>query len=519
MIYLSKNEIKVKILKMVVPFSIFIFLFLSFYNIHYPGLYYDEMLFVNAALGGHSDLFIHKKIFQVPISLMPYIGALKAWLYYPIFKFFDVSAISVRLPMIFIGAATLYLNYRIVKLLFGLTAAYFFIILASVEPSTILHTRFDWGPTALMMLFRASLLLSLLLWIRSKNDNYMIYIALSFFFGIFDKLNFIWIIAASFISFACVYPNDFFIFVDRIRRSLTKIISFFILFIMTFLLLKQVRISGEIEPLNFFTRGDYVYKMILGSISGDGVYSFITGMQNAFGIYQLYIFSLIAFLSAGIVLFLRSKNDEVRSFIFILIFILLVLFQLFFTKQATGPHHIATIAPFWLILISAGLSQFYNLENKKYAIHFFVLASCFLLFISSLVVTLQDIRGIKSNPRARFDPASYNLSSEIIKTKIPRVVCVDWGTATIIQGLTQDKLKIIDYWPIFNDKFTSNKERWLSSSLLDGNTLFIVSAEKVESFPDTRIHFLDFIRKNSEKIKLYKLIFDSSGRPLYEIYI
>ena len=72
---------------------------------------------------------------------------------------------------------------------------------------------------------------------------------------------------------------------------------------------------------------------------------------------------------------------------------------------------------------------------------------------------------------------------------------------------------------IFNDKFTSNKERWLSSSLLDGNTLFIVSAEKVESFPDTRIHFLDFIRKNSEKIKLYKVIFDSSGRPLYEIYI
>ena len=163
-------------------------------------------------------------------------------------------------------------------------------------------------------------------------------------------------------------------FVDRVRRSFTKIISLFILFIMTFLLLKQVTLTGEIEPLNFFTRGDYVYKMILASISGDGVYSFITGMQNAFGIYQLYIYSFMVFLSAGIVLFFRSKNEQARSFVFILLFILLVLFQLFFTKKATGPHHIATIVPFWLILISAGLSKFYNLKNNKNIIHFFVLA-------------------------------------------------------------------------------------------------------------------------------------------------
>jgi hypothetical protein len=142
----------------------------------------------------------------------------------------------------------------------------------------------------------------------------------------------------------------------------------------------------------------------------------------------------------------------------------------------------------------------------------------FLLFTYSLFIVFQDIQGIKSSPRSPFDPASYNLSSEIIKTKIPRIVCVDWGTATIIQGLSQGKLRVLDYWPIFNDDFTSNKERWLSLSLLDGNTLFIVSAKNAEVFPGTRLHFIDFVRKNSQKIKLYKVILDINGRPLYEIY-
>jgi hypothetical protein len=52
-----------------------------------PGCQYDELLFGNAALGvvdPHS--FLHRTVVGVPVLLMPYIGALKAYLYYPIFK-------------------------------------------------------------------------------------------------------------------------------------------------------------------------------------------------------------------------------------------------------------------------------------------------------------------------------------------------------------------------------------------------------------------------------------------------
>ena len=65
--------------------------------IQYPGLHYDEMLFVNAALGAIDNSFIVEKIGSVPIYLCTYMGALKAYLYYPIFVLFGVSALSVRL--------------------------------------------------------------------------------------------------------------------------------------------------------------------------------------------------------------------------------------------------------------------------------------------------------------------------------------------------------------------------------------------------------------------------------------
>src|SRR6185436_13564341 len=51
-----------------------------------PGVEYDEVLFVNAALGGHwaNGGFVARRLFGVPTMVMPYSGALKSWLYAPI---------------------------------------------------------------------------------------------------------------------------------------------------------------------------------------------------------------------------------------------------------------------------------------------------------------------------------------------------------------------------------------------------------------------------------------------------
>ena len=53
---------------------------------------------LNAALGGHYPNFVSDRLFGVPTMVMPYTGALKSWLYYPVFQLFGVSVTSVSHP-------------------------------------------------------------------------------------------------------------------------------------------------------------------------------------------------------------------------------------------------------------------------------------------------------------------------------------------------------------------------------------------------------------------------------------
>src|SRR5262249_11636488 len=88
-----------------------LYLALATYKIHLPGLYYDEILFVGPATGDQPYL----KCFGLPLLVFPYIGALKAWIYTPIFALFGVSPVTIRLPAILISCGTLALGYFLVR--------------------------------------------------------------------------------------------------------------------------------------------------------------------------------------------------------------------------------------------------------------------------------------------------------------------------------------------------------------------------------------------------------------------
>jgi hypothetical protein len=51
-----------------------LFTFLAAYRIQLPGLYYDEVAFVNAAQGAPDNTFIYMKLGSVPVLIFPYMG-------------------------------------------------------------------------------------------------------------------------------------------------------------------------------------------------------------------------------------------------------------------------------------------------------------------------------------------------------------------------------------------------------------------------------------------------------------
>ncbi len=132
------------------PICAAIFILLSCAVLPYPGIQTDEAIFSCTYYQPlqTADGF---KAFQhfVPTMLISYLGALKSWLYYPIFQLFTPGVWSLRLPMVLVGGASVWLFTIFLRRLHGERAAWFGGLLLATDPIVIQTTTFDWGPVAL----------------------------------------------------------------------------------------------------------------------------------------------------------------------------------------------------------------------------------------------------------------------------------------------------------------------------------------------------------------------------------
>src|ERR1041385_1911898 len=164
-----------------------IFILLATYRVQLPGLYMDEVDFVNAAQGGHEDTMIHMRMGPVPVLIMPYLGALKAWLYAPIFYLFGVSAVTIRLPAVLLAAITLLILAHFLRAKIGLVWSSIAVWIIAVDPANILPSRVDWGPTVLMHFFQAAIFALWISYLDVAKAWKLLVIFIAPGLGFFDK--------------------------------------------------------------------------------------------------------------------------------------------------------------------------------------------------------------------------------------------------------------------------------------------------------------------------------------------
>lgn len=157
----SRNLFK-KILKKDNPFLLLVpallgYLFFSTLFIGLPGLYYDEVIFMDSATPGKISAPFYAwnlgKI-QIPVMILPYLGALKAYFYTPLLFIFYPSPALIRLPAILFGLGALLFSFFFLRQLLGNKIALIATYLVAMDPSYIFQTRLDWGPVALMLFFK-----------------------------------------------------------------------------------------------------------------------------------------------------------------------------------------------------------------------------------------------------------------------------------------------------------------------------------------------------------------------------
>jgi 4-amino-4-deoxy-L-arabinose transferase-like glycosyltransferase len=484
------------------------------------GLYYDEMFFVNAALGRPAgNLFVSLEWHGVPLMLMPYIGALKAWIYYPIFKIFGVTALSVRLPAILIGASAIWITYEYVRRLFSPSAGWIAASLLAVDPSFIFHTRWDWGTTALMMFLKSLFLVGVCEWLRTGR-LWPCWLALgAAALGVFDKLNFMWVPVAAGLSILIVYPRRVWEFVRRDRLNAALFLGAVVAMLTTFLIYQQTHLPKNwwISPSQMQARWAEVLRLLRISVGGAGPYFFIFAREIPSASIHVVVLGMASLLAVCAAASGLRSGSNLRSLTFLAVFGTFIFLQLFITRQATGSHHIMMLCPVGLVLL-AGLTWTAFRTQRRISS---ILATVALLAVvtSSLRVDLDYLKSPEQSVRnPNWDRGSYALLGFAQQHRQQRFICVDWGIATVLVGLTQGKVDCRDYWPMFMSSLPLSQAEWIEREFANTNTIFVLHAAGAEAFSQTRSNFFALASERQWHLDLIGSLPRSDGQMLVEFY-
>jgi 4-amino-4-deoxy-L-arabinose transferase-like glycosyltransferase len=142
------------------------------------GIQADEVLFVTPFFKGATPLYSWQvEAARIPVMIMDYIGALKSWLYWPIFQVWPASVWSIRLPACLVSVATLIIFGDLVRRVAGVGAALWAAVFLATDATFTLTNVYDWGPVALLLLATVSFMN---LVNRYAESNRIVYLGCAF---------------------------------------------------------------------------------------------------------------------------------------------------------------------------------------------------------------------------------------------------------------------------------------------------------------------------------------------------
>jgi 4-amino-4-deoxy-L-arabinose transferase-like glycosyltransferase len=516
--------------------AVCVFVLLAAYRIELPGPYYDELYFVNAAVGAPDNTFIHMRLGQLPFLQSPYMGALKAWGYAPIFRLFGVSALTMRLPAILLGALTLLIFYRAMRDRIGHPWAAIVVWIMAVDPANLFPSRLDWGPTVLTHFFQAAILA---LWFsyRDKAARWkIILICVCAGLGFFDRFNFVWLLSAFAIGICLCYPDslrDLWASSSRFTRWMAIILALLALGIMLYLILPLL--LNVPHPTRAPTTNlQLKWRGLVDALSGAAVAYFI--FESAAGIIRFasYWLIVVAGFLALACLFSPMSNALAREnrknglFCFLIAFLIFV--QIVITPQAGGPHHYLMVFPWPLLALAfLGKSVYTQLATKNFwhlgSLLFGSAAVC--LFVVNVHNSAEYLSHFRANPHysPRWSPEIYSLSHYVNEHgfKAKSIICVDWGLHTQLHALAPTKLRrqMHDDWSTFQTLSQKDKESEtaaLNYVFPEGKSLVVTFGPLKETLPEARRNFLAVLATRPElKSRLVKE-FWFGDEKIYEVY-
>jgi hypothetical protein len=478
------------------------------YQIHSPGLYMDEMDFVGAATGKRP----YRGWLGIPLLIAPYVGALKAWTYIPVFALFGVSAVSIRLPVVLISCGTLALGYALVRRNLTPGWAIAFTAACVVHPGFVLQTKVDWGPVVLMLFFKALCLYLLVKWLEtSRLFSWPLAGAITACgLGFFDKFNFIWFVVALLGATLVVYWRE-------IRAKLTGVSKNLVAAIATAIIAAGALVLLIVLPL--------VQPPHIQSVSGRILQMWLlydvtsTGGATAFLWFKApssiplwpgwaVLAATASFLLLNFAFYRRGPGSNfpvysraLRFCIWCLLMFTAIFAQIVITPQAEGPHHTLMLFPLDLLACFAAAFLFTNtMSGRKRYVATLLEGIVLLIWAGSEMQSLQSHFRLFRNAssfRGRWSPRVELLADylNINGKQVNKIYCVDWGIGNQLAALCRPKIgrKIRDRWWAFKDWSAQKPDAEATVKATFSpqvKALYLTFTEENSVFPDARHNFL-----------------------------
>ncbi len=474
------------------PLCALVFILLALTVLPHAGVQTDEALFAGIIFQPYESLdFFRAFHHSVPTMLMSYVGALKTWLYYPIFQLFPPGVWSLRLPMVLLGGCSVWLFTLFLAKLHGERAAWFGGLLMATDPILLLTTTFDWGPVAIqhfLLLAAGVLLLRPALWSW----------CLAFFclgLALWNKALVTW----TFIGFALPLLALFPALLWRTFhwKRLLLALAFFVLGAFPFLRYNVRKPAATVSQNVNLTFDELAPKsrLLYETFRGYALMEYITYEPKS---PQRWTYVPLALLAAMILLLIwPSRLGWLPIIAGAITFLLMAV-----TKNAGGAvHHQVLIFPLQYWAIAAAFTA-PKISRPTFA--WVVVA--LLALDNARVLNIYRQSLVTEGSPASWTNAIFRLADRLQAQPKPARI-YDWGMTDNLTLLTRGKVPLV--W---------TERPFPPASLAAPDTLWVGTIKPFEAFANINQDFQQAVEAaGMERVNL-ETITDRRGRPVYEVF-
>ena len=466
-----------------------LFLALGCAVIPYLGAQADETLFAQPWYTGDT---------QQKLMLLPYLGTLKTWLYYPFRLWAKPSVWALRVPALLTGCATLVIFFGLLRRFLGSVApAAAGLAILTTDPVFVLCHAFDWGPVSL----------HLLLWVgflRAFEANRYALAGLCAGLGLWNKAVFIWNLGGFGVAILVLYWRPLWTFVRS--RALAVFLAFFVAGIAPLIwynLITEAATKTAVRNFGWDAMNGKV-SIVAHTLTGDGLFGYLTPRPAQA---QSANFLLIPAIALAALVAWRGAYGRAVAAALLCAFV--TWFQMAIGRETGGSvHHAILLWPIPAFVIACGLALL-----PRPAIATVTLALCSL----NLFVWSQYFRQLRNEGAmsSAWTDASTPLVAKLQESK-GSVVAADWGILEPARYLTRSRIELHSiafelYLP------SDDASRAVEQSLKDEDSRFVLWAAGQEQFKGNGAK----LDAAAAKLGLHRVplatIADRLGRPAFEV--